>query len=192
MWKLNGYLYVQKHRNIYAIFTVAFASEIGRCHLTVLDQGEHIEVRHIQEAATSVSDGFIQVLVVLVILQRREKCERRPSHPLTSSPYHSTHLYSIKHIRGLCTPSRGRYHGHLRASLTIANGAAVWVILLLLLLSLFIYGAGVKPSPLLLRRSIGLLYQPWVIDDDCGAVGVMNEWQGKQKCINRLSSVAET
>jgi hypothetical protein len=35
---------------------------------------------------------------------------------------------------------------------------------------LFIYGAGVEPSPPLLRSVIGLLYQPWMIDgDDCGA-----------------------
>jgi hypothetical protein len=43
------------------------------------------------------------------------------------------------------------------------------------------YGAGVEPSPLLLRPFIGLLYQPWMVDgDDCGAVSGMNEWQGKQ------------
>jgi hypothetical protein len=42
------------------------------------------------------------------------------------------------------------------------------------------YGAGVEPSPLLLRSFIGLLYQPWVIDgDDYGAISGMNEWQGK-------------
>jgi hypothetical protein len=41
----------------------------------------------------------------------------------------------------------------------------------------FICGAGVEPSPLLLRPFIGLLYQPWMIhDDDCGAIGEMNEW----------------
>jgi hypothetical protein len=41
---------------------------------------------------------------------------------------------------------------------------------------LFIYGAGVEPSPLLLRPFSVLLYQPWMIDgDDCGAVGEMNE-----------------
>jgi hypothetical protein len=28
----------------------------------------------------------------------------------------------------------------------------------------------------------GLLYQPWMIDDDdCGTVSGMNEWQGKPK-----------
>jgi hypothetical protein len=47
---------------------------------------------------------------------------------------------------------------------------------------LFICEAGVEPSPLLLRPFIGLLYQQWVIDgDDCGAVGGMDEWQGKPK-----------
>jgi hypothetical protein len=47
---------------------------------------------------------------------------------------------------------------------------------------LFIYGAAVEPSPLLLQPFIGLLYQPWLIDgDDCGAIGGVNEWQGKPK-----------
>jgi hypothetical protein len=32
-----------------------------------------------------------------------------------------------------------------------------------------------------LRTLIGLLYQPWVIDGDCGADDGMNEWQGKPK-----------
>jgi hypothetical protein len=46
---------------------------------------------------------------------------------------------------------------------------------------LFIYGAGVEPSPLILLPLIGLLYQPWMIDGGhCGAVR-MNEWQGKPK-----------
>jgi hypothetical protein len=32
-------------------------------------------------------------------------------------------------------------------------------------------GAGLEPSPLLLRPFIGLLYQLWFIDgDDCGAI----------------------
>jgi hypothetical protein len=43
-----------------------------------------------------------------------------------------------------------------------------------------IYGAGVEPSPLVLRPFIGLLYQPWMIDGvDCGAVSGMNNWEGK-------------
>jgi hypothetical protein len=47
---------------------------------------------------------------------------------------------------------------------------------------LFIYGSRVEPNPLLLRPFIGLLYQPWMIDgDDCGAVGGLDEWQGKPK-----------
>jgi hypothetical protein len=47
---------------------------------------------------------------------------------------------------------------------------------------LYIYGAGVEPSPLLLRPFIGLLHQPWMIDgDDCGVISGMNEWQGKPK-----------
>jgi hypothetical protein len=44
------------------------------------------------------------------------------------------------------------------------------------------YGAGVEPSPLLLRPFTSLLYQPRMIDgDDCGAISGMNEWQGKPK-----------
>jgi hypothetical protein len=40
-----------------------------------------------------------------------------------------------------------------------------------------IYGAGVEPSPLLLRPFIGPLYQPWMTDgDDCGAIGEINEY----------------
>jgi hypothetical protein len=38
--------------------------------------------------------------------------------------------------------------------------------------------AGVERSPLLLEPFIGLLYQPWMIDDDdCGAIGGMNDWK---------------
>jgi hypothetical protein len=40
----------------------------------------------------------------------------------------------------------------------------------------------VEPSPLIPRPFIGLLYQPWMIDgDNCGAIGGMNEKQGKPK-----------
>jgi hypothetical protein len=47
---------------------------------------------------------------------------------------------------------------------------------------LFVYGAVVEQRSLLLRQFIGLLYQSWMIDgDDCGAVGGVNEWQGKPK-----------
>jgi hypothetical protein len=47
---------------------------------------------------------------------------------------------------------------------------------------LFIYRAGVKPSPLLLRPLTGLLYQPCMImNDDCGAVSGINDWQRKPK-----------
>jgi hypothetical protein len=46
----------------------------------------------------------------------------------------------------------------------------------------FIYGAGVEPSPLLLRPVIGLLYQPWMIyGDDCGVTSGINGGQGKPK-----------
>jgi hypothetical protein len=46
---------------------------------------------------------------------------------------------------------------------------------------LFKYGAGVEPSPLVLSLFIDLLYQPRMIDDDCGANSRMNECQGKPK-----------
>jgi hypothetical protein len=40
----------------------------------------------------------------------------------------------------------------------------------------------VDPSPLLLQPLIGILYQHFMIDVDvCGAIGGMNEWQGKPK-----------
>jgi hypothetical protein len=41
-----------------------------------------------------------------------------------------------------------------------------------------------EPSPLLLRPLMGLVYQSQITDDDddeCGATGEMNEWQGKPK-----------
>jgi hypothetical protein len=42
--------------------------------------------------------------------------------------------------------------------------------------------AVVEQGPLLLRPFIGLLYQPWMIDDDdCGTTGGMNQWQGNPK-----------
>jgi hypothetical protein len=48
--------------------------------------------------------------------------------------------------------------------------------------SSFICGAGVEPSPLLLRPLIGLSYQPRMTDtDDCGALNGVNDWQGKPK-----------
>jgi hypothetical protein len=37
-------------------------------------------------------------------------------------------------------------------------------------------GAGVEPSPLVLRPLIGLLYQTWIIDDDCEAFGGMTDY----------------
>jgi hypothetical protein len=45
----------------------------------------------------------------------------------------------------------------------------------------FIYGASVEPSPLLLQKFIGLFYQPWMVDDDCGGISEANEWQMKRK-----------
>jgi hypothetical protein len=49
--------------------------------------------------------------------------------------------------------------------------------------NLFIYGAAVEPSPLLLWPFTGLLYQPWMTngDDDWGTINAINGWQGKQK-----------
>jgi hypothetical protein len=43
-----------------------------------------------------------------------------------------------------------------------------------LIIILFIYGAGEKPSPLLRRPIIALLCQPWMVDDEFGAIGGMN------------------
>jgi hypothetical protein len=48
-------------------------------------------------------------------------------------------------------------------------------------LFLSIYWAGMEPSPLLLRPLISLLYQPRMIHDDCGAINVTDDWQGKPK-----------
>jgi hypothetical protein len=47
---------------------------------------------------------------------------------------------------------------------------------------LFMYAAEVEQSPLFPRPFIGLLYQPGMIYvDDCGAIGGMDDWQGKPK-----------
>jgi hypothetical protein len=55
---------------------------------------------------------------------------------------------------------------------------------------IFMYGAGVEPSPLLLQPFIGLLYQPWLIDgDDCRAISGINEWQGKLKYSEKSAPV---
>jgi hypothetical protein len=54
-------------------------------------------------------------------------------------------------------------------------------------------GVGVEPSPLVLRPIIGLLYRPWMIDDDdddCGAVCGMNDWQGNQKYLEKPCQAA--
>jgi hypothetical protein len=48
-----------------------------------------------------------------------------------------------------------------------------------------------ETSPLLLRPFIGLLYQPWMTDDDdFGAIGAMNDWQGKLKCSHKICTSA--
>jgi hypothetical protein len=45
------------------------------------------------------------------------------------------------------------------------------------LLGFFFCLARVEPSPLVLRPFVGLLYHPWMTDNDnCGAVAGMNEW----------------
>jgi hypothetical protein len=32
---------------------------------------------------------------------------------------------------------------------------------------------------------IGLLYQPWMIGDNCGGIDGKNEWQGKPKYLEK-------
>jgi hypothetical protein len=69
----------------------------------------------------------------------------------------------------------------------------------------FLFLAGFEPSPLLLLPLIGLLYQPWTIDDDddddddddCEVVRGMNEWQKKPKnseqtCLRAVPSTTES
>jgi hypothetical protein len=49
----------------------------------------------------------------------------------------------------------------------------------------------VEPNTLLLRPFIGLLYRPWTIDsDDCGAIGEMNDWEGKPKYSEETCPIA--
>jgi hypothetical protein len=53
-------------------------------------------------------------------------------------------------------------------------------------LFLFIYGAGVELSPLLLWPFIGLLYQACMIYyDERGAISGVNKWEGKLKYLER-------
>jgi hypothetical protein len=49
----------------------------------------------------------------------------------------------------------------------------------------FVYGVRVERSALLLRPLIGLLYQPWMIDDgdDYRAISGTNERQGKPASV---------
>jgi hypothetical protein len=70
--------------------------------------------------------------------------------------------------------------------LDLPNAARVYIILSNWLWKcyncLFMNTAGVEPSPLLLRLFVGLLYQPrMTYRSDGGAIGAMNEWQGKPK-----------
>jgi hypothetical protein len=59
----------------------------------------------------------------------------------------------------------------------LQRSVCLWITVCYILF-VFIYWPGVEPSPLLLRPLIDLLYQPWMIDDeDCGAVGGMNDLQ---------------
>jgi hypothetical protein len=54
------------------------------------------------------------------------------------------------------------------------------------LVFLYTYWPRVEPSALLLLLFVGLLCQLSMIDgDDCGAVGGMNDWQGKRKFSER-------
>jgi hypothetical protein len=50
----------------------------------------------------------------------------------------------------------------------------------------------VNPSPLVPRLSIGVLYQPRMIDDnyDCGAIGGMNDWQGSRRIRRKLDAAS--
>jgi hypothetical protein len=57
------------------------------------------------------------------------------------------------------------------------NIVSVLSILFFFLVSL----GGVRPSPLVTSATVGLLYQPRMIDDDYGAVGGMRIGRGKPK-----------
>jgi hypothetical protein len=52
---------------------------------------------------------------------------------------------------------------------------------------LFVHGAGVESSPLLLWPFIIQLYQPWMIDgEDCGAISRVNKWHRKWKSSEKI------
>lgn len=54
--------------------TVVFISDAERCHLTVPDDVEQVQILHVQEPPPSLPDCFVQVLKVDVVLQRKAAC----------------------------------------------------------------------------------------------------------------------
>jgi hypothetical protein len=78
-------------------------------------------------------------------------------------------------LRQLNTKS---YRNDRKYTQSAEHSCIVFLFLFILYLSM---EAGVEASLLLLRSSIGVLYQPWMIDDNSGANSGMNEWQGKPK-----------
>ena len=58
--------------------TVVFISDAEKCHLTVPDDVEHVHILHIQEPPPSLPDCFVQVLIVVVVLQTQSSLSSEP------------------------------------------------------------------------------------------------------------------
>jgi hypothetical protein len=91
---------------------------------------------------------------------------------LVGTRYVRNTLYSRYQLLG-----KWRTHwAHLHSTVVIQCFSAAVV--------MFLYGAGVEPSPLLLWPFINLWYQSRMINgDDCGAISGMNEWHGDTEVL---------
>lgn len=52
--------------------TVVFISDAEKCHLTVPDDVEQVQILHIQEPPLTLPHCFVQVLKVVVVLQTKQ------------------------------------------------------------------------------------------------------------------------
>jgi len=53
------------------VVTVVFISDAEKCHLTVPDDVEQVQILHVQEPPLSLPHCFVQVLIVVVVLQTK-------------------------------------------------------------------------------------------------------------------------
>jgi hypothetical protein len=105
-----------------------------------------------------------------------EELERK-----VADPVYKTEINDRRGSAALITRHRSIHKSwHLISS--TRGGRSVSTLRLRSFLFVSFYGAGVEPSPLLLRSLMGLLYQPWMIDGHvCRDISGINEWKGKLK-----------